>query len=74
MRSSAMSWLGFHWAGNVRYASDYFDALYNYALQLINMGKAYVDSQTPEQIQQSRGSFAKQGQIHLIVSVRLKKI
>ena len=56
-----VTWLGFHWAGNVRYASDYFDALYNYALQLINMGKAYVDSQTPEQIQQSRGSFVEAG-------------
>ena len=56
-----VTWLGFHWAGNVRYASDYFDALYNYALQLINMGKAYVDSQTPEQIQQTRGSFVEAG-------------
>lgn len=56
-----VTWLGFHWAGSVRYASDYFDALYNYALQLINMGKAYVDSQTPEQIQQTRGSFVEAG-------------
>jgi glutaminyl-tRNA synthetase len=56
-----VSWLGFSWAGNVRYASDYFDALYQYALDLINMGKAYVDSQTPEQIQQNRGSFSEAG-------------
>ncbi len=56
-----VTWLGFHWAGNVRYASDYFDALYDYALQLINMGKAYVDSQSPEEIQQTRGSFVEAG-------------
>lgn len=56
-----MEWLGFKWAGEVRYASDYFDALYNYAIALINMGKAYVDSQTPEQIQQTRGSFSEAG-------------
>lgn len=56
-----VEWLGFNWAGEVRYASNYFDALYNYALALINMGKAYVDSQTPEQIQQSRGSFSEAG-------------
>ena len=56
-----VEWLGFKWAGEVRYASDYFDALYNYAIALINMGKAYVDSQTPEQIQQTRGSFSEAG-------------
>jgi len=56
-----VEWLGFNWAGDIRYASDYFDALYNYAIALIKMGKAYVDSQTPEQIQQSRGSFSEAG-------------
>ncbi|PTQ90368.1 glutaminyl-tRNA synthetase [Agitococcus lubricus] len=56
-----VTWMGFQWAGQVRYASDYFDALYDFALQLIQMGKAYVDSQTPEQIQQTRGSFTEAG-------------
>ena len=56
-----VSWLGFSWAGKIRFASDYFDALHQYALDLINMGKAYVDSQSPEQIQQNRGSFSEAG-------------
>lgn len=56
-----VEWLGFNWAGEVRYASNYFDALYDYAITLIKMGKAYVDSQTPEQIQQTRGSFSEAG-------------
>lgn len=56
-----VEWLGFNWAGDVRYASNYFDALHDYAIALIKMGKAYVDSQTPEQIQQTRGSFSEAG-------------
>lgn len=56
-----VEWMGFNWAGDVRYASDYFDALHDYAIALIKMGKAYVDSQTPEQIQQTRGSFSEAG-------------
>ena len=38
-----VEWLGFKWQGDVRYASDYFDQLYAYAIELINKGLAYVD-------------------------------
>jgi glutaminyl-tRNA synthetase len=54
-------WLGFEWHGPVRYASDYFDALYLYAEELIKMGKAYVCSLTGEQISEYRGDFFKPG-------------
>ncbi|MDO8329259.1 MAG: glutamine--tRNA ligase/YqeY domain fusion protein [Fluviicoccus sp.] len=50
-------WLGFDWAGDTRYASNYFDALYDYAVQLIRMGKAYVDSQSAEAISQGRSTL-----------------
>jgi glutaminyl-tRNA synthetase len=43
-------WLGFDWGDHLYYASDYFEQLYEYALQLIKMGKAYVDSLTAEEI------------------------
>lgn len=56
-----VEWLGFSWAGDVRYASDYFDVLYNYAIALIKMGKAYVDSQTPEEISQGRSTLIGDG-------------
>ncbi|MBP8110878.1 MAG: glutamine--tRNA ligase/YqeY domain fusion protein [Agitococcus sp.] len=58
---SDVTWLGFQWAGKVRYASDYFDALYQYAIQLIKMGKAYVDSQTPEEISKGRSTLIGDG-------------
>ena len=58
---SDVTWLGFQWVGKVRYASDYFDALYQYAIQLINMGKAYVDSQTPEEISKGRSTLIGDG-------------
>jgi glutaminyl-tRNA synthetase len=38
----SVEWLGFKWDGNVRFASDYFDALYDYAVELIKSGKAFV--------------------------------
>ncbi|MDI5829477.1 glutamate--tRNA ligase family protein, partial [Salmonella enterica subsp. enterica serovar Kentucky] len=41
---------GFHWSGDIRYSSDYFDQLHAYAVELINKGLAYVDELTPEQI------------------------
>ena len=47
-----VEWLGFHWSGNVRYSSDYFDQLHAYAIELINKGLAYVDELTPEQIRE----------------------
>ncbi|MDO4699677.1 MAG: glutamine--tRNA ligase/YqeY domain fusion protein [Moraxella sp.] len=52
-------WLGFEWAGEVRYASGYFEQLYRWAIQLIEQGDAYVDLQTPEQIREHRGGFGK---------------
>ncbi len=56
-----VKWLGFDWTGPVRYASDYFAAMHACALQLIKAGKAYVDSQTVEEIRQNRGNFAAPG-------------
>ncbi len=50
-----ISWLGFEWAEE-RYASDYFQELYDWAVQLIKDGKAYVDSQTSEQIAEQKGT------------------
>lgn len=59
--SNDVKWLGFHWNGEPRYASSYFDQLYTWALQLIEQGDAYVDLQTPEQIKLNRGSFVEVG-------------
>jgi glutaminyl-tRNA synthetase len=49
-------WLGFDWADRLFYASDYFEALYQYAVQLIRAGKAYVDSLSTEDIRATRGT------------------
>lgn len=49
-----IAWLGFQWDSEC-YASDYFDQLYNWAVMLIKNGKAYVDSQTQEEISEQRG-------------------
>lgn len=56
-----VEWLGFHWSGDVRYSSDYFDTLFSYAIELINKGLAYVDSLTPEQIREYRGTLTSPG-------------
>jgi len=56
-----VKWLGFDWAGNVRYTSDYFDQLYAWAVELIKAGKAYVCELSPEQAKEYRGSFEKPG-------------
>lgn len=53
-----VEWLGFDWE-SMHYASDYFDQLYQWAVQLIEQGDAYVDFQTPEQIKEHRGGFGK---------------
>ena len=53
-------WLGFEWDELV-YASDYFDALYDFAVQLIKKNLAYVDDQTGEQIRRTRGSLTEAG-------------
>jgi glutaminyl-tRNA synthetase len=57
----AVEWLGFKWAGNVRFTSDYFDKLYDYAVALIKMGKAYVDSASEEEIRENRGTVTEAG-------------
>ena len=54
-------WLGFQWEGEVHWASDYFDALYDYAVELINKGLAYVDDLSPEQMREYRGTLTQAG-------------
>jgi glutaminyl-tRNA synthetase len=54
-------WLGFDWDERLYYASDYFEQLYQYAVQLINAGKAYVDSLSPEEIRDYRGTLTAPG-------------
>ena len=56
-----VQWLGFQWSGEVRYASSYFQALHDFAIELIQAGKAYVDSQTPEKIREMRGTLSQPG-------------
>jgi glutaminyl-tRNA synthetase len=54
-------WLGYDWEDREYYASDYFGKLYEWALQLIRDGKAYVDSLSPEEIREYRGGFGVAG-------------
>ena len=54
-------WLGFDWGEHLYYASDYFDKLYEFALQLINMGKAYVCHLSSEEMRQHRGTLTEPG-------------
>ena len=54
-------WLGFQWSGEVRWASDYFEQLYQYAVELINKGLAYVDDLTPDQMREYRGTLTQAG-------------
>ncbi len=54
-------WLGFDWHGKMFYASDYFEQLYAFATVLIRKGKAYVDSLTPDQIREYRGTLTEPG-------------
>ncbi|NLO98534.1 MAG: glutamine--tRNA ligase/YqeY domain fusion protein [Peptococcaceae bacterium] len=54
-------WLGFSWGDRLYYASDYFDQLYEFAVQLIKKGKAYVCDLTPEQIREYRGTLTQPG-------------
>lgn len=55
-----IEWLGFHW-NNIYYASDYFQQLYDFAIQLIKEGKAYVDEQSSELIAQQKGTPTQPG-------------
>ena len=52
-------WLGFDWQDNEFYASNYFQKLFEFALELIKLDKAYVDDQTSEQIRINRGSLTE---------------
>ena len=54
-------WLGFDWQDRLYYASDYFEKLFNFAMQLIEQGKAYVDSLSAEQIRAHRGTLTEPG-------------
>jgi glutaminyl-tRNA synthetase len=54
-------WLGFDWGDKVFYASDYFEQLFQWAVQLIKAGKAYVDDLTADQIREYRGTLTQPG-------------
>jgi glutaminyl-tRNA synthetase len=54
-------WLGYDWEDRLFYASDYFEQLYEYAVKLIEKGKAYVDDLSPEEIRQYRGTLTEPG-------------
>ena len=54
-------WLGFDWGEHLHYASDYFEKLYRYAVQLIKGGKAYVCSLPPDKIREYRGTLTEPG-------------
>ena len=56
-----VSWLGFDWENRLTHASDYFEEIYNCAIELIEGGNAYVDSQTPEEIKNTRGTLNEPG-------------
>ena len=56
-----VQWLGFQWQGKVRWASDYFEKLYDFAVELIRQGKAYVDDLTAEEIREYRGTLTQPG-------------
>jgi glutaminyl-tRNA synthetase len=56
----SIKWLGYHWDG-LFYASDYFEQLYQWAVQLIRAGKAYVDDLSAEEIRQHRGTLTEPG-------------
>ena len=57
-----VSWLGFDWDDRLTHASDYFDQLFEAAIKLIEMGKAYVDSLSAEEIREYRGTLTEPGQ------------
>ncbi len=54
-------WLGFDWGPHLYYASDYFERLYGYAVEMIRRGKAYVDSLSPGEIREYRGTLTEPG-------------
>jgi glutaminyl-tRNA synthetase len=56
-----IKWLGFDWGKHLYYASDYFSQMYEYAVQLIKKGKAYVCSLSPKEIKEYRGTLTEPG-------------
>lgn len=56
-----IKWLGFQWEGDVKYTSDYFDKLYEFAVKLIKEDKAYVCELSPEQVREYRGTPTEAG-------------
>ena len=56
-----VAWLGFDWGDRLTHASDYFQQLYDFALDLIRAGNAYVDSQSMEEIRETRGTLTEPG-------------
>jgi glutaminyl-tRNA synthetase len=54
-------WLGYDWGENLFHASDYFEQLYQWAVQLIQAGKAYVDDQTADEMRETRGTLTEPG-------------
>jgi glutaminyl-tRNA synthetase len=56
-----VKWLGFDWEDRLFYGSDYFDQMYEYAVQLVKKGVAYVDDLTPEEISEYRGTLTTPG-------------
>jgi glutaminyl-tRNA synthetase len=56
-----VTWLGFDWGNRLTHASDYFDEIYDCAIELIEDGHAYVDSQSGEEIKQTRGTLNEAG-------------
>jgi glutaminyl-tRNA synthetase len=57
----AVEWLGFDWGNSVHFTSDYFPKIYDYAIELIKMGKAYVDSTNEEEMRELRGTVKEAG-------------
>ena len=56
-----VKWLGFEWSGEIRYASDYFGQLYEWAQYLVREGKAYACELTAEQMREYRGTLTEPG-------------
>lgn len=56
-----LKWMGFDWGDGLYFASDYFDQLYDYAVELIMQGKAYVCDLSPEEIREYRGTVTEPG-------------
>ena len=57
----AVLWLGYKWEGNIHFTSDYFTQIHEYAIKLITMGKAYVDSVDEEKMRELRGTVTEAG-------------